>query len=62
MCNAYRNHAGTWLINPMFIQPRGHLASGYPCSTTACVDAEGAAGPCLDEAGAVIADQADNVY
>ncbi|MGK3982082.1 haloacid dehalogenase-like hydrolase [Sorangium sp. So ce136] len=62
MCNAYRNHAGTWLVNPMFIQPRGHLASGYPCSTTACVDADGVAGPCLDEAGAVIPDQADNVY
>ncbi|WP_437536236.1 haloacid dehalogenase-like hydrolase [Sorangium sp. So ce726] len=62
MCNAYRNHAGTWLINPMFILPKGHLASGYACSTTACVDEAGAAGPCLDEAGAVIPDQADNVY
>ncbi|WP_437727820.1 HAD family hydrolase [Sorangium sp. So ce861] len=62
MCNAYRNYAGTWLINPMFIAPKGHLASGYPCSTTACVDDDGAAVPCLDEAGAVIPDQADNVY
>lgn len=62
MCNAYRNYAGTWLINPMFIEPKGHLASGYACSTTACVDEAGAAGPCLDEAGAIIPDQADNVY
>ncbi|WP_437290650.1 hypothetical protein [Sorangium sp. So ce406] len=50
------------LIDPMFIQPKGQLASGYACSTTACVEADGAAGPCLDEAGAVIPDQADNVY
>jgi phosphoserine phosphatase len=62
MCNAYRNHGGTWLINPMFLQPKGHFAAGYACSTTACVDAAGAAAPCLDEAGAVIPDQADNVY
>ncbi len=62
MCNAYRNHGGTWLINPMFIAPKGHLASGYACSTTACKDAAGASVPCLDETGAVIPDQADNVY
>ncbi|AUX41839.1 hypothetical protein SOCE26_032640 [Sorangium cellulosum] len=62
MCNAYRNYAGTWLINPMFISPRGRLDAGYACSTTACVDAAGAPVPCLDEAGKVIPDQADNVY
>ena len=62
MCNAYRDYAGKWLINPMFIKPKGPLPSGYACSTTACSDADGSPTPCLDEAGGVIPDQADNVY
>lgn len=62
MCNAYRNHGGRWLVNPMFINPKPRHDAGYACSTTACADAAGAAAPCLDEAGEVIPDQADNVY
>jgi phosphoglycolate phosphatase-like HAD superfamily hydrolase len=62
MCNAYRDYGGIWLINPMFIKPKGQYAAGYPCSTTGCVSADGVKGPCLDEAGMTIPDQADNVY
>jgi phosphoglycolate phosphatase-like HAD superfamily hydrolase len=62
MCNAYRNHGGRWLINPMFIKPKAQLLAGYPCSTTGCVDEGGAKIPCLDEASNPIPDQADNVY
>ena len=62
MCNAYRDYGGIWLINPMFIAPKGQLVSGYTCSTTGCKDESGGASPCLDEAGDVIPDQADNVY
>lgn len=62
MCNAYRNHGDQWLINPMFLKPKAQLIAGYPCSTTACVDKSGTKGPCLDEAGKPIPDQADSVY
>lgn len=62
MCNAYRSYGGRWLINPMFIKPKGKLMTAYPCSTTGCVDKSGALVPCLDEAGNSIPDQADNVY
>ena len=62
MCYAYANGQGSWRINPMFIAPKGKLAAGYPCSTTACKDSTGTAVPCRDEAGAVIPDQLDSVY
>jgi hypothetical protein len=62
MCNAYGNHGKTWLINPMFIAPKAQQASAYPCSTTACKDQSGVGGPCLDEAGVAIQDQADTVF
>jgi len=62
MCHAYRNYGGTWLINPMFIQPKGQLVLGYPCLMTGCVDSAGSKVPCYDDANKVIPDQADNVY
>lgn len=62
MCNAYANYMGKWIINPMFIAPKGQLASGYPCATTACKNALGVAGPCMDEAGVLISDQKDTVF
>jgi hypothetical protein len=62
MCNAYANLGGTWLVNPMFISPKAKLDTGYACSTDACKDATGAAGPCLNEEGAIIADQQDTVF
>ena len=33
MCNAYDNEDGKWLINPMFIEPKGQREEPYPCST-----------------------------
>jgi len=62
MCNAYGNFKKTWLINPMFIAPKGQQAAAYPCSTTACKDANGGNVPCMDEGGVVIPDQADTVF
>ncbi|HEU0030568.1 MAG TPA: HAD family hydrolase [Kofleriaceae bacterium] len=62
MCFAYNNQYDSWRINPMFIEPKSALSSLYPCSTTACKDANGVGRPCLDEDGNVIPDQADTVH
>jgi len=62
MCFAYRNEGKSWLVNPMFIEPRVQQTASYPCSTTACKLADGTAAPCRDETGAVIPDQADKVF
>jgi phosphoserine phosphatase len=62
MCYAYRNEGKSWLVNPMFIEPRAAQAGPYPCSTTACKLPDGTGAPCLDEAGDVIPDQADTVF
>lgn len=62
MCYAYFNEDGNWLVNPMFIAPKAQQVAPYPCSTTACKDAAGASGPCLDGHGDPIPDQADTVY
>jgi phosphoserine phosphatase len=62
MCFAYYNEAGSWLVNPMFIEPKAAKSSPYPCSTTACVDVSGVGVPCLDEAHHVIPDQLDTVH
>jgi len=62
MCHAYLNEGNSWLVNPMFIEPRARRAALYPCSTTACKQADGTSAPCLDEGGAVIPDQSDTVF
>ena len=62
MCYAYRNEGDSWRVNPMFIEPKPKQATSYPCSTTACKAADGTPGPCLDEKGVVIPDQADKVF
>lgn len=62
MCYAYRNEGKSWLVNPMFIEPRAAQAGPYPCSTTACKLPDGTGAPCLDDAGDVIPDQADTVF
>ncbi len=61
MCLAYDGLGESWLINPMFIQPKP-MAPTYTCSTTACKNAAGTGGPCLDDDGNTIADQVDSVY
>lgn len=62
MCFAYHSEDGTWLVNPMFIQPRARRTTPFPCSTTACKAADGTPGPCLDETNAIIPDQYDRAY
>ncbi|GGO99823.1 haloacid dehalogenase-like hydrolase [Wenjunlia tyrosinilytica] len=62
MCRAYYNSDAKWLINPMFIKPKGALLSPYPCSTSAYVNSNGTTGPVIDTNGSVIPDQADTVY
>jgi len=62
MCYAYFNEAKSWLVNPMFIEPKAQQATPYACSTSACIVADGTSGPCYSDAGAVIPDQADKVF
>ncbi len=62
MCFAYRNENDAWRVNPMFIEPRAARATPYPCSTTACLAADGTPGPCRDEQGQIIPDQLDAVH
>lgn len=62
MCYAYLNEGNSWLVNPMFIEPRARRVAVYPCSTTACKRADGSSGPCRDENDVIIPDQADTVY
>jgi hypothetical protein len=62
MCHAYRNADGRWLVNPMFVEPLPRRDAPYPCSTTACRDEAGKPGPCKDDQGNVLPDQADTVF
>ncbi len=62
MCNAYDSYMGRWIVNPMFIAPKSQQMTAYPCSTTACLDSAGVAGPCKNEAGQNIMDQMDTVF
>ena len=58
MCFAYNNEGGSWLANPMFIEPKTTPVA-LPCSTSACKDASGTGQPCRDEQGSIIPDQID---
>ncbi|MFD4633201.1 haloacid dehalogenase-like hydrolase [Streptomyces sp. NPDC058284] len=62
MCRAYENGDGRWLVNPMFIQPKGQKADPYPCATTGYTRPDGSAGPVRRTDGSVIPDQRDTVY
>ena len=62
MCNAYGNAGGTWIVNPMFIEPKGQMMGAYPCSTSACKDAAGKSVACKDEDDKIIPDQMDTVF
>lgn len=58
VCNAYANHQGKWVVQPMFIQPRTCKASPFACTTA--LDHNGA--PIKDEAGVGFSqDYADSV-
>ncbi len=62
MCNAYANLDGKWLVNPMFIEPKGKMEGVYPCSTTGWINPDGSMGPLLDEAGNPVPDQEDTAH
>ncbi|MEU1149629.1 haloacid dehalogenase-like hydrolase [Streptomyces sp. NPDC005863] len=62
MCRAYENGDGRWLINPMFIEPKGKKADPYPCATTGYVRRDGTRAPVRRTDGSVIPDQRDTVY
>lgn len=62
MCYAYANEDGGWLVNPMFIEPKGAKSGVYPCSTSACMGRDGIGVPCKDDEGHVIPDQLDLVH
>ncbi len=57
MCLALHDEHDSWRINPMFIEPMAPATAAYPCASTACFDATGAATACVDDAGGVIPDQ-----
>ncbi|MFD4479778.1 haloacid dehalogenase-like hydrolase [Streptomyces sp. NPDC058471] len=62
MCRAYDNGDGRWLVNPMFIEPKGKLAKPYPCASTGYTERDGGAGPVRRADGSVIPDQKDTVH
>ncbi|AZM57486.1 hypothetical protein DMA15_06315 [Streptomyces sp. WAC 01529] len=62
MCRAYDNGDGRWLINPMFIEPKGEKADPYPCATTGYTERDGGQGPVRRPDGSVIPDQNDTVF
>ncbi|OAR27135.1 hypothetical protein A8W25_02365 [Streptomyces sp. ERV7] len=62
MCRAYDNGDGRWIVNPMFLQPKGPKSGAYPCATTAYTDHDGTAGPVRRADGTVVPDQRDTVY
>ncbi|MFE0134961.1 haloacid dehalogenase-like hydrolase [Streptomyces sp. NPDC059037] len=62
MCRAYDNGDGRWLVNPMFIEPKGRLAEPYPCASTGYTERDGAEGPVRRTDGSVIPDQQDTVH
>ncbi|MFI8931995.1 HAD family hydrolase [Streptomyces sp. NPDC053474] len=62
MCRAYDNGDRRWLINPMFIEPKGKQPAPYPCATTGYTGRDGTKAPVRRADGSVIKDQQDTVY
>ncbi|WP_409237256.1 haloacid dehalogenase-like hydrolase [Streptomyces sp. PA5.6] len=62
MCRAYENGDGRWLVNPMFIAPKGRKADPYPCASTGYTERDGGQGPVRRTDGSVIPDQRDTVF
>ncbi|MCY0959458.1 haloacid dehalogenase-like hydrolase [Streptomyces sp. H27-H5] len=62
MCRAYDNSDGKWIVNPMFIEPKGRKATPYPCATTGYTERDGTPGPVRRGDTSVIPDQRDTVY
>ncbi|GAA1077312.1 haloacid dehalogenase-like hydrolase [Nocardiopsis composta] len=62
MCRAYDDADGTWLVNPMFIEPLPQRSEPYPCSSTGYTRPNGSTGPVLRDDGTVIPDQKDTAF
>ncbi|MGW2865409.1 haloacid dehalogenase-like hydrolase [Streptomyces sp. NPDC001205] len=62
MCRAYDDSDGRWIVNPMFIEPKGHKAAPYPCASTGYTDHDGTPAPVRRADGSVVPDQRDTVY
>jgi hypothetical protein len=61
MCHAYYNEHASWIVNPMFIQPKAARVAAYACAT-AFTSETGTSGPSRDEGGNLIPDQLDAVH
>ncbi|MFG2499012.1 HAD family hydrolase [Streptomyces sp. NPDC048441] len=62
MCRAYDNGDGRWLVNPMFIEPKGKLAKPYPCASTGYTERDGKEAPVRRADGSIVPDQKDTVH
>ena len=63
LCRAFANQDGRWVVNPMFIQPFGRFADGYPCATEGATNGAGKQVPVLGDDGVTpIPDQPDRVF
>ncbi|MCT9092183.1 haloacid dehalogenase-like hydrolase [Streptomyces sp. ASQP_92] len=62
MCRAYDDSDGRWIVNPMFIEPKGRKAAPYPCATTGYTDHDGTPAPVRRADGSVVPNQRDSVY
>lgn len=62
MCQAYDNRDGTWVINPMFIDPLPQQDSPFPCSTAGYTQPDGSETPLYRPDGSIVPDQADAVH
>ncbi|MFE9410475.1 HAD family hydrolase [Streptomyces sp. NPDC006704] len=62
MCRAYDDSDGRWIVNPMFIEPKGRKTAPYPCATTGYTGHDGTPAPVRRADGSVVPDQRDSVY
>ncbi|MEU9560699.1 haloacid dehalogenase-like hydrolase [Streptomyces sp. NPDC048161] len=62
MCRSYDDADGKWLVNPMFIGPKGRMDGVYPCATAAYTASDGSSRPVRRGDGSVIPDQRDTVF
>lgn len=62
MCRSYDDADGKWLVNPMFIGPKGRVDGTYPYATTGYTRSDGTSRPVRRGDGSVIPDQNDAVF
>ncbi|MEV0076143.1 haloacid dehalogenase-like hydrolase [Nocardia neocaledoniensis] len=62
MCNAYGSGDGTWVVNPMFLDPKPRRSDPYPCATAGFITPAGTGAPLRRPDGSVVPDQQDLVF